>query len=250
MDAGAPVGESLPFWDEWKALEPRWKDAAPLADGYPGDPGQPVLVDSGKSRVTTTAFGAAILRGNRGQVDAYLASGADITAPIWKIREGNDFTFRSFPAFEAVLAVLDRAAETEFLTYLLARGADADAMWTMYSKDGYSHWSLLHELVLSENASLLEAVLKHGVADVNRGHEHAKGASSPLCRAVLRDNVEAVKLLLEYGVDPNVGYTAKVATGRGSRSRSPLSFAQQFLQRHRRETSEEIVRLLREHGAE
>ena len=62
-------------------------------------------------------------------------------------------------------------------------------------------FSALHKIIMGLSHDDLESVLEISTADINVGDS---SNMTPLCLATLRNDVQAVKLLLSYGANPNI----------------------------------------------
>jgi len=151
------------------------------------------------------------------------AKKGDIEAAKLFLAEGIDINAMN----ERGQTALIRAAEyqrTEVVTFLLEKGADVDIVGGRYAR------TALMEAAGAGNTVIIKQLVEKG-ADINaKDHE----SSTPLFFACMYGHVEAVRLLIELGANPNVE-----AAGLG---RTPMSLA---------ETNghTEIVQILKDAGA-
>jgi ankyrin repeat protein len=119
--------------------------------------------------------------------------------------------------------------EVRKLDEMLSKGRNPNE-----TEDDWCGWTPLHHAVdlLEEGGSLevINILIKNG-ADVNKWNR--SHTSTPLILAVFNGNIEAAKILLEAGADPNA------QSGQGD---TPLRYSVQ-------ENNYEMVTLLLEHGA-
>jgi hypothetical protein len=204
--ATPPSTISFPFAEELQQFQQERVSAVPMGDVYPEDANALIQYKSGDDTFVTTGLGVAIWKGDRAQVEKYIAGGADLKLPIWYA--GSTEIHRSSAAHMAINAVYTKTAQPDFFAYILAQGANTNEIATSYAlSDGtisnYSQGSVLFHTVTSEIPELTKAVLDAGVSDLNAGVIGANGNTmSPLTMCVVRANVQGAKLLLEAGVDP------------------------------------------------
>ena len=63
------------------------------------------------------------------------------------------------------------------------------------------HFSALHRIIMGLSNDDLESVLESSTTDINVGDSNNM---TPLCLATIRNDVQAVKLLLTFGANPNI----------------------------------------------
>ena len=139
----------------------------------------------------------------------------------------NNKQYLDFSKWGILYETVHKTRGSEMIDHLLAAGAHVD------STNSYPNSVLMTSLfesvtyrVLSNNNQTTKKLLKSG-ADPNKGFfyfryswdsskrtvlQHYKVISTPLIKAVQVENIECVKLLIEYGADINLkdddGYTA------------------------------------------
>lgn len=238
----------LPYAEAMREFLEAVQSAVPLGNSYPSDANALVRLKLNGAEHITTALGAAIWRGERTQIEAYLAGGADINRPIW-YKAAENPPVMSSAAHMAINAVFMKQAPADFFEYVLLRGADANALETMYNGDEthptlWSQSSVLFHTATSEKHALVASVLQHGVKDIDAGGISVTGTMTPLFASVMRRDVEAVKLLLANGADPSRG---TVTTIKGNKS--ALKIAEEMIAFSKidseRRQSEAIVTALR-----
>ncbi len=244
----APAPGPMPFTAERESFMNSVKSAVPLDDQYPTDPNAYVSLELEGSHLVTTAMGAAIWRGDRTQIERYLAAGADINRPIW-YQAGDNPPEMSSSSHMAINAIYTKRAETDFMEFILTHNADPNALLTSFEGDqnqpkGYSQCTVLFHTVTSGIPELTKILFQHGVKDANRGAIRGDVTMSPLMTAIQRRNLDAVKLLLDNGADTSQGRKSQKAG-----DKSCAAFAEEMVTRaqndDQKQKSEAILQLFR-----
>ena len=119
-----------------------------------------------------TAIGAAILRGDKDRVDAFLKAGANINARL-KVQAPNIPEFYTYAICMAIEAIAMGEADIGLLRFMLDNGADPNVSFERSYPSG-------------------------------NGGTGPVSISTPLATAFSADRVDVMELLLSRGADPNV----------------------------------------------
>jgi len=171
--------------------------------------------ESAASRALGRRLVEALLEGQMAEARDLVSAGADVNYYL-----SGDGT---------PLVVASRVGARDMVEVLIANGADVNQA---APRDG-------NPLIMASafgHMNVVALLVEHG-ADVNRV---VRGDETPLINAARNNRLDVARYLIAHGADVNLGVHAQTLGGAGWRS--PLSAA-------RRYGHDEMIRLLREHGA-